>query len=129
MLSKLFSAKKKRGWGFFLLFFGGGGKGCLMNFLSDQICSTNVSHHVLNLMKTKSTINLYIILQFRFAKGHELCTAKKLHCKGNYHHRYFTISWSIFFFLIFLLLQVIRKYETVKRNVVRAASTFCSLAL
>lgn len=32
-----------------------------MNFLSDQICRTNLSHHVFNLMKTKSTINLYII--------------------------------------------------------------------
>jgi len=101
-----------------------------MNFLSDQVCSTNLSHHVFNLMKTKSTINLHIITdQFRFATGHELCTAKKLCCKGNYHHRHFTISWSILFFLFFLLLQVIRKYETVKRNVVTAARTFCSLAL
>lgn len=86
LLSKHFSAEEKKrftvflslGFVVFLGFFyqGVGCLGCLMEV-------TNVTELIsvspcLKLMITKSTFNLCTILQFRFAKGHELCTAKKL---------------------------------------------------
>lgn len=87
---QIFSGKKKKKE-YFL-----GWEGCLMSILSDQIFTTNLSHFGFNLIKTESIINLCIIIWFIITKGHELHTAKILHCKGKYHRRYFTISWKIF---------------------------------